>query len=234
MPTSTCPHCGRDAPIVYRGVVASCTACGGLRVPLTGPSVNLAGTPSRVGGAVARVAGWLVLLFGGSLSLGVGLLLGAIFSLNVAMAFALPIAFIALGVGLALLKGGSTLRRSGSEAALATREQALLAMAAMAAKPETAGGRSGVTAPAAARALGVSVEEADAMLTALAKREPDPLAVEIDDQGAVWYSAPSAFGRAPHVRVGDVEVRPGERSPAREERDEADLAGEERSGRVRR
>jgi hypothetical protein len=214
---------------VYRGVVASCTACGGLRLPLTGPSVNLAGAPSKVGGAVASVAGWLVLLFGGSLSLGIGLLLGAIFSLGVAMAFALPIAFIALGVGLALLKGGSTLRRSGSDAALATREQALLAMAATAGRDPcgaSGGSRRGITAPAAARALGVSVEEADTMLTALAKREPDPLAVEIDDQGAVWYSAAPEFARAPRIRVGADEYR--------EERNEPDLDDQEQAGRVRR
>ena len=56
-----CPNCYKDAPIVYRGVSAHCTACGALRVPLANQSVNMAGQPSKVGGAVAKVFGWLLL-----------------------------------------------------------------------------------------------------------------------------------------------------------------------------
>jgi hypothetical protein len=180
-------------------VLAFCTSCGRFRAPLTGPSVNLAGKPSKLGGAVASTAGWIALLFGGSLALGVGLLLGAIFSPGVALALSLPIALLSAGVGFALLWGGRRLRRSGVDVERATLDSALLAMAA--AGPGV-GGRYGVTAAMAARALGIPADEADGLLTTLAKDDPDRLAVDVDDQGAVWYratAAPAPF--SPKARV---------------------------------
>lgn len=193
-----CPHCGRDAPIIYRGFVPYCTACGGLRGPLTTPSVNLAGKPAQVGGTVASVAGWLILLIGLSIGIGVALLLWAIFTLGVALAIALPFALISTAIGVALLRGGSTMRRSGADAERATREQALLAMAAH---------QGPVTAGEAARLLNVPVSVADAMLTELAKRQPERVAVDFDDQGVVRYrvarlASDAAFSEpAAHVRV---------------------------------
>ena len=199
-----CPHCGRDAPIVYRGVVPYCTACGALRAPLATPSINLAGKPSRVGGTVASIAGWLVLLVGLSVALGLGLLLWAIFSGVVAVAVTMPLALITAVVGFVLLRSGRFLRRSGADAERATRDQALLSMA---------GHHGPVTAVDAARLLNVTVATADAMLTELAKRDPERIAVDVDDQGVVWYrlarpfseGTPTAGEREPEgVRVGEA------------------------------
>jgi hypothetical protein len=159
-----------------------------------------------------------VLLFGGSLALGLGTLFGAIFSVGVALALSLPIAVVSGGVGFALLRGGRRLRQSGADAERVTREQALLAMAA--AGPAGRGGRYGVTAPAAARALGISVEEADAVLTALAKSDPDRMAVDLDDQGMVWYrSLESSPTRGRRVRVDASAPAPG--TAAEEQEDDA-------------
>jgi hypothetical protein len=184
-----CPHCGREAPIVYRGVVPYCTACGGLRVPLSGPSVNLAGTPAKVGGAFARVAGVLALIVGLSAALGVWLLAFALSTPGIALAFALPIALIALGLGGVLLGGAYKLRRVGDDAEMGTRESALVGLAAQ---------KGGVTAADAARTVGMTVAEADAILTSVAKRQPERLSVDIDDQGAIWFR-PAGWA---HVRVG--------------------------------
>jgi hypothetical protein len=190
-----CPHCGREAPIVYRGVIPYCTACGALRAPLSGPSVNLAGRPARVGGTFARVLGWMVLVGGGSLALSVTLLALAVHALAVGLAIAVPVAVVVLAVGVALVRSGRSLRTSGVEAARSTREQALLAVAAH---------RGSVTAADAARALGVGIAEADAMLTALAKRDPERVAVDVDDEGVVWYRVSAAPGEPlPRIRVGD-------------------------------
>jgi len=156
---------------------------------------------------VATTAGWMVLLFGGSLAFGVGTLFGAIFSLGVALAFSLPIAVVAVGVGFALIRGGKRLHRSGANAERSTREQALLAMAA--GGPASPGGRYGVTAPMAAAGLGIPVDEADAMLTAFAKSDPDRMTVDLDDQGIIWYrslGSPAAPSRR-------VRVDGGERAP---------------------
>ncbi len=194
-----CPHCGRDAPIVYRGIVPYCTACGGLRGPLTTASVNLAGKPAQVGGTVASVAGWLILLIGLSIGLGVALLFWAIFTLGVALAIALPFTLLSTGIGVALLRSGSTMRRTGADAERTTRDQALLGMAAH---------HGPVTAADAARLLGVPVGVADAMLTELAKREPERVALDVDDQGVIRYrvsrtATDVAFGAdpVPHVRI---------------------------------
>jgi hypothetical protein len=190
-----CPQCGREAPIVYRGVIPHCTACGALRAPLSSPSVNLAGRPSKVGGTFASVLGWLVLVCGGSLALCVALLFLAFHALAVGLAIAVPIAVVVLVLGIALVRSGRSLSSSGVEAARTTREQALLAVAAH---------RGAVTAVDAARALGVGTAEADAMLTALAKRDPERVAVDVDDEGVVWYRVSAAPGEPiPRVRVGE-------------------------------
>jgi hypothetical protein len=153
---------------------------------------------SKVGGVVTGVLGWLVLLFGLSSALGLGLLCYAIWTLGIALAVALPIAVISSGIGVPLVLGGKALRRSGSEAERAMREQAILEMLA----------RHGrVTAAQAAPALGVSVEEADALLTAVAKGQPERVAVDVGDEGAVWYRAVAVRVRVDERLAGaDAEV----------------------------
>jgi len=188
-----CPRCGQQAPIVYRGVVPYCTACGALRGPLTGPSINMAGRPSTVGGTFASVMGWLVLLVGGSMALGIALLLSAFGLWQVGVAIAAPVALVVLVLGVVLVKSGRSLSTSGARKAHDTREQALLAMAAH---------KGAVTADEAGRALGIATAEADAMLTDLAKRSPDRVGMDVDDEGVVWYRVAAAPGQPlPRVRV---------------------------------
>jgi hypothetical protein len=164
--------------------VPYCTACGALRAPLATPSINLAGKSSQVGGTVASVAGWLTLLIGLSLELGLALLLAFLFSWTVALVLTLPLALISSVIGGALLRSGGSLRRSGIAKERAVHDQALLSMA---------GHHGPVTATDAARLLNVSIAEADAMLTELAKRDPDRLSVDIDDDGIVWYRLANPF-----------------------------------------
>ena len=81
--------------------------------------------------------------------------------------------------------------------------------------------KGAVTARDAAQALGVAEAEADAMLTALAKSDPDRVAVDVDDQGNVWYRVAAAPGELlPHAR-GDglrvAEPNPAEGVDAEEE-----------------
>jgi hypothetical protein len=224
-----CPHCGRDAPIVYRGVVPCCTACGGLRSPLSGPSVNLAGKPARVGGAVAGVAGALVLLVGLSIALMLGGLLAWLTSLGVAIAVGSPIAVVTLVMGVLLIAGGHRLRRSGVAAERTTFDQALLALAHE---------RRRVSAGDAASALGINVAQADALLTSLAKREPERIGVDVDDQGVVWYNIlgpPAAHARVvtgPEVRVETAPWEDEARRVAESEGQDAERG--ERDARVRR
>jgi len=161
--------------------------------------VNYAGKPSKVGGVVTGVLGWLVLLFGLSVALLFGLLLKAIFTLGVGLAIALPLAILTLGVGVPLVVGGKALRRSGDATERETREQALLSMLAE---------QGRVSAAGAAGTLGMRVEEADAALTSLAKRLPERVGVDVGDDGTVWYhpaalTSAAAWTAPARVRIDD-------------------------------
>lgn len=177
-----CPHCRQDAPIVYQGVAAYCSACGRPRPPLIAPSVSYAGKPSKVGGTVAGVIGWIVLAFGVSTALGLGLLLGSLFSVGVGLAFGLPIGIFTAVLATVLLLSGRKLRQSGDEKQKETWRRAVFALAS---------NRAGmVTADEAARALGVSPAQADAFLTELAKTTSEEVTVEINDNGGIYYAFP--------------------------------------------
>jgi hypothetical protein len=156
--------------------------------------VNLAGKPSRVGGIVASVVGWVVLVVGGSVALGIELLFAAFGAALLGAAFALPVAIVSLVFGIVLVRRGGSLSRSGLAEERATREQALLELVAH---------RGSVTAAEAAQTLGVTVAQADAMLTDFAKRDPDRLAVDVDDQGVVRYRVARVGGDV-HVRVNEA------------------------------
>ena len=175
-----CPKCRRDAPLVYRGVMAYCAACGAPRLPLSGASVAHAGQTSKLGGTVARVAGWTVLGAGLSIALLLGAIAHALFPAGfVGLALGLPIAVIALVIGLVLLRGGKSLRGTGESVERSTRAQAVHALAA------NRGGS--LTSLDVAQALSIPFEEADALLTSMAKEQMDHVSVEIDASGGLYY-----------------------------------------------
>jgi hypothetical protein len=197
-----CPHCGQNAPVVYRGVLAYCTACGALRPPLTGSALQLAGQPSRIGGLVARVLGWIVLSVGLALALAVGIGAHLLFPDGVVGLLAsAPIAVLSLVVGGFLLFGGGRLNRSGVSAERDARTQAIYALATHR--------RGELGAADVARALDVRIEEASALLDSLARAEPERVTVDVDTTGALVYR----FDVPTRTRV-DPEVA---HSPNREE-----------------
>jgi hypothetical protein len=189
-----CPHCGQNAPVVYRGVVAHCTACGAPRPPLTGSSLHLAGQPSRIGGVVARVLGWVVLGVGLSIALGVGAIAQMLFPSGIAgFLIGIPLAALSLLLGVFLLRGGARLDRSATSAERGARSQAIHALATH------KGGT--LTAADVTRALDVPPQAAEALLESLAREEADQITVDIDANGALSYR----FAGAGRVRV-DPEI----------------------------
>lgn len=193
-----CPHCGQNAPLVYRGMAAFCSACGRPRAPLVTPSVSYAGKPSKVGGTVAGIAGWIVLVVGLCLALGLGLLLSMI-SATLGLAFGLPIGILTLAVSLTLLFSGKKLRQSGDVAQKDMRRRAVFALAM------NRGGA--VTARDAAAALGIPAVEADAFLTDLAKTEGEEVTVELDDKGGIYYAFPRLIPSQPRARIAQDDPR---------------------------
>ena len=191
-----CPHCGRDAPLVYRGVVPTCTACGGLRAPLSTRSVNLAGTSSRLGGAVATAAGTLVLAVGLPLAVLLGALVwvlaalfapGAASHASPALAVGGAIAAAAVAAGALLVARGRALRRAGTAQRQATLDDALVHLVRE---------RGRVSAAEAAAALGIPVAEADARLTGVAKTQVDRVALDLHDDGSLSYRAVDPGGES--------------------------------------
>jgi hypothetical protein len=185
-----CPHCRQNAPVLYRGITAYCTACGAPRPPLSGTAVNLAGQPSKVGGLFAKVLGWIVLGLGSV----VGLTLLAFFlwlfpGSLIGWLLGLPVLVIAAVAGGLLLWSGRSLKRTGETTERATHEQAIFALASH---------RGGVvTAQDVAASLNVAHARAEELLMALAKERPDWVTLEVDDaSGHIYYRIVSPEVRA--------------------------------------
>lgn len=175
-----CPHCRQEAPIVYRGIAAYCTACGQPRLPLVAKSVNLAGQGSQVGGTVTRVLGFMVLFAGLAVALVVfGILAIFVPALWIAAVVGAPLAVLAAIAAWSIIKSGRTLEQSGLSEQQSTRLEAVVALARNKKGP--------LSAAEVAASLGIPWAQADALLTDLAKRHPEIATVEIDDQGGVFY-----------------------------------------------
>jgi len=195
-----CPHCGQNAPLLYRGVSAFCSACGTPRIAFTANAVNLRGKPSKIGGTVASVLGWVVLAGALAVALVLGAILQAIFPAGAVVGWVVGglIATLGIGTSMLLLFGGRALRKSGDRAAEAARFEALGSLAAH---------RQGVvTSQSAAEALGVRVDEADKLLTSLANQPDSGITLEVDDDGVLTYrfaryAPPVRWPAAPKVRV---------------------------------
>lgn len=175
-----CPNCKQPAPIVYRGTLAYCTACGAPRPPFSAKSVNLAGQPSKIGGSVATFFGWLILGGGLLLALCLGIFFQLLFPAGaVGYAFGIPIGLVSLVVGLLVLFGGKKLSTSGVEAERAAKFDAIWGMAVA---------RGGVvTAMDVGRTLNMNVDGADQILTEMTKKHPDYISIEVDDNGKLFY-----------------------------------------------
>jgi hypothetical protein len=197
-PPGRCPRCGQDAPVVLRGIVGYCTACGAARSPLHTTSVELAGRPARVGGSIARGVAWAVLFAGLLAAVLLVVALQTLFPAGIAgWVLGGLVALVTVVVGVTLLVGGRALERKGDEVRRATFERAAFALAA------THGGT--ITAVDLARAIGVPANEADLLLTELAKRPDSSVDVDIDDEGRVLYRFRPlpAGGSSRRYRVAD-------------------------------
>lgn len=176
-----CPYCRTNAPLVYRGLKATCSACGRSRTILSGSSLTHAGKTSKVGGSVVQALGYFTLVIGLFFSAVFGLLV-SLFTTTGGLAVGGIFSLITLVTFLILRSGGKKLEASGYEAQDARREQALFAMAQ---------NRGGVLqAHEAAAALDMPLDQADAFLTRMAKQRPDVVGVDIGEEGEIFYTFP--------------------------------------------
>ena len=171
-----------------------------------GAIVNVSGKPARWGGIAARVAGWSALVIGLSVALLVGALAQAIAPHGI-VGYVLGglIGAGTLAVSTGLLIGGRSLEKSGEHTERAVQEQTLFGLAKT---------RSGiVTSVEAARALDMEVQDADRLLSDMAKRADGAFLLEVDDNGTLYYVLREQ-GDALHISDGParprVRVEPGE------------------------
>jgi len=199
-----CPYCRTNAPLVYRGIQASCAGCGRARTVFSGSSLTHAGQPSKVGGSLVTAFSRVLLGVGLLGATAIGLLL-SLFSITSGLIVAGVLALFTIVTFLLLRGGGKKLTADGEAAQGKRREQALFALAQ---------NRGGVLqAVEAARALDLSEGDADDFLTRMAKQRPDVVNVDISERGEVLYTflkiapAGGALSDAgswsgPRVRVG--------------------------------
>lgn len=198
-----CPHCTRDAPIVYRGLSAFCAACGGPRTVLSSASLTFAGKPEKVGGVIVKTLGYLALTFGLATAALIGLLVGWIATATAGWIVGGIIGFFTLALAVPAMFGGRKLEATGESEVVRRRTQTVFALAA---------NRDGrLRATDAARALNLPEGEADAFLTHLAKTRGDEVGVDVTDQGDVVY----VFPRLLHVEAGPSRSRTRVGTPPR-------------------
>jgi len=204
-----CPHCHQDAPILYKGVFAFCSACDKPRAPFSAKALSFAGQPSKLGGRLGRVLGALVLILGMLLAAALVLFFQLLWpARNIGYALGSPIALVSVVVGTLLMIVSNRLGRAGAEAERQARIEAVYALAV---------NRDGMlTSADAARSLRLPLATAESVLNELAKGQPEYVSLEFDDHGQSFYLFTRA-GTRPHpfgakyrvgtegrVRVADV------------------------------
>jgi len=209
-------------------------------MPFATKSVNLAGQPSKVGGTLARVFGWISLLGGTLIGLGTWGTCHSILGPGEVASYiiSIPILLVSWILATVLLRSGKQLVKSGADTEKSTRNQAIFAIANT---------RGGVVMPNdVAAALGITPIEADKILTDLAKEHPDHVSIDVDDNGTIYYKFSAALWSAMNynprawvspqeqqriqtrVDANDPNVRVDARDPI-EDQEEADVIGARRT-----
>lgn len=138
------------------------------------------------------MTGWLALLGGSLFGLTIGGILQAIFAATT-VSLLVGGFFVGLSLlfGLPLILGGKMLQKSGKVAEREALEHAAIALAER---------KGGAVKPAElARATRISEQDADALLTAMAKRAEPVFTLEVEDDGTLRYDLNDS---RPRPRVG--------------------------------
>jgi len=204
-----CPHCQQNAPILYKGVFAFCSACEKPRAPFSGKALAFAGQPSKLGGRLGRALGALVLIFGLLLASALTLFFQLLWpAKNIGYALGSPIALIAVVLGILFMIASRRLGRAGAAAERQARIEAIYALAV---------NRDGMLTTAdTARSLQLDPASVDALLRELSQTQPEYISLELDENAQPFYlfsragmrahpfGAKYRVGTEGKVRVADV------------------------------
>lgn len=199
-----CPHCHAVAAVIRRGRITVCAACGKPRTGtvVIGGEKSGAIVPASQPGREASTRAMLTRARGrgqralGVLALATGVLMAtlaaAVLPGSFGLVFAIAIALLGAGAGALSLRAGARAMRAAEEAENRAREAAVLELAA-----ERGGA---LTATEVAKALGVSVDDADAMLTGMVG-DGTHVSVDVDEEGVVRFVFRELVGAKAPVRV---------------------------------
>lgn len=208
-----CPHCHAVAAVIRRRGTTVCAACGKPRAGtvLLGGGASDSIVPSSPRGRQASTSAMLTRSRGraqrgfGIVALGGGVLTAILAAMVVpgAVGLGLALAFGLVGVGLGALSiraGARSMEKARGE----TQQAQATAVLELAAEE---GGR--LTATDVARRFGVSVDEADALLTSMVG-DGSKVGVDVDDDGVVRYVFHELEAPRARVRVSVEEAEPEE------------------------
>ena len=199
-----CGACGQPAPTLIRGGTVVCSACGAVRGPLAGVPLEMVGSAHKVGSWVTRFLGWALIAAG----IGLGALVGLIVSffastLAPPLITGLIIGALGGGAGALTLWASRALGDRGAAKRLEALEQGVLAMATLQ--------RGAVTTVEVAQNLGITLAEADALLTGMSAK--GRAQVEVSNAGLLQYAfrdVPGALaGRTQPMGGTGVRIAPG-------------------------
>lgn len=208
---AVCDSCGQPAPTLIRGGKVVCSGCGATRGPLAGVPLNMVGSAHRAGAIVTGVLAWGMILAGLAVGATVGLVVGLISGLVPALVAGVLFGGLGGAAGALTLWGSKTLSQRGQEKHDAATEQSVLAMAATR--------KGAVTTLQVAQNLGVTLAEADRVLTAMSQK--GRATVEINAEGLLQYTfrdvRGALIGTAPPPSaqgVTGVRIDPSSTAPA--------------------
>ncbi len=207
-----CKACGQPAPTLIRGGTVVCAGCGAVRGPLAGVPLEMVGSAHKVGSWVTRFVGWMLIAAG----IGLGALVGLIVSLFASslvppLLAGLIIGGLGGGAGALTLWASRGLGERGAAKRLEALEQGVLAMASLQ--------RGSVTTLEVAQNLGITLAEADALLSQMSVK--GRAQVEVSDAGLLQYSfrdVPGALmARTQPMGGTGVRIAPGATGPSPQE-----------------
>ncbi len=208
---AVCKSCGQPAPTLLRGASVVCSGCGATRGPLAGVPLDMVGSAHRAGAAITVVLAWGMILAGLGVGAAVGVLVGLISGLVPALVAGALFGGIGGAAGALTLYGSRTLSRRGQEKHDAAMEQSVLAMATTR--------KGAVTTLQVAQNLGVTLAEADRVLSAMSQK--GRAFVEINSEGLLQYTfrdvRGALVGNIPMATASDgtrVRIDPASTAPA--------------------
>lgn len=181
-----CAHCQKDVPSVLQGIWPTCAACGRLRMPLAGESVQNVGRGRTIAGTLAKAGAFAIAMSGVFLAAAFALLGSVLLrrlgidpgSSNLIVgAITFAWASFMLVVSVAIWTLGKGLHRSAENARYLAHKLAM----------ESVLKKQPLTIQAISQRLRLPEPEVEVQIARWMQEDPDALSMDLLDSGAIVY-----------------------------------------------